>query len=421
MVHRLRLRRISEETRRSDLALSRKVTQHDAEASPPSSFNTIEPFNSRSPSLAGIEVEPFNPCTYIQPHLRKRNFDTAAETDSEISAVPAPTINGPEAAAALLKTYSSSSANTLPGKPTVPTRTTSKTSLPRRKRHEELVAFHRNSCQIFSSLDGAMAELRSSSTSSSSSSLASPSSTSSPTSGSSTRETSIDYGHSSPLLGPTTTDQDGLRSLSQRAAHKRPLLHRSKGVPNPPTGSRSHIIITKEVDVSYSTTREERTHTSTPPHSVPKSSQVTTTPLLSSSNNHKRLPTYSNRDPTTTEPIHWTSPETRQREYARIDAAHSGFRLFLRRVFPKSCCERLGGGRKDFWDRRASAEVSECGSVRRFRIGGGGNGDREKDVLQCRYDEKKQRRNSSEINVRINEVEEKENRPSLRRILTCQT
>jgi len=59
--------------------------------------------------------------------------------------------------------------------------------------------------------------------------------------------------------------------------------------------------------------------------------------------------------------IHWTSDETRRREYEKIDKANSGMRGLLKKLFPwvsKS-------SRSHFYDEK---EGSDAGSIRRYRL-----------------------------------------------------
>ena len=62
------------------------------------------------------------------------------------------------------------------------------------------------------------------------------------------------------------------------------------------------------------------------------------------------------------ETIHWTSDETRRREYAEIDRASKGFKGLLRRIFPRLASRSC---RSKFYDAK---DASECGSVRRYRL-----------------------------------------------------
>lgn len=58
--------------------------------------------------------------------------------------------------------------------------------------------------------------------------------------------------------------------------------------------------------------------------------------------------------------MHWTSPSTRRRDYARIDKANSGIRGFFRRVVPRC----VSGPQEKFYEK----DQSDAGSVRRYRI-----------------------------------------------------
>lgn len=75
---------------------------------------------------------------------------------------------------------------------------------------------------------------------------------------------------------------------------------------------------------------------------------------------------------TSTEQMFWTSEETRNAEYAKIDAAHSGIKGFFRRMLPKRWA-RAHAKRRNFYSVRSPA-ISDNGpgtdddSVRRYRI-----------------------------------------------------
>lgn len=73
-----------------------------------------------------------------------------------------------------------------------------------------------------------------------------------------------------------------------------------------------------------------------------------------------------------TEQVFWTSEETRQAEYAKIDAAHTGVRGFVKRVFPRSW-KAVQGARRNFCTKSSPTTDStqsdtDSDSVRRFRI-----------------------------------------------------
>lgn len=60
--------------------------------------------------------------------------------------------------------------------------------------------------------------------------------------------------------------------------------------------------------------------------------------------------------------IHWTSDETRRKEYNKIDRSNKGVRGLFKRMFPKIAAK---SSEPRFYD---ESERSDAGSVRRFRI-----------------------------------------------------
>ncbi|KZM18336.1 uncharacterized protein EKO05_0000309 [Ascochyta rabiei] len=72
--------------------------------------------------------------------------------------------------------------------------------------------------------------------------------------------------------------------------------------------------------------------------------------------------------PTTT--THWISPNTRKRDYERIDRANTGLRGLVRRVVPRC----VSGPPERFYEK----DQSDAGSVRRYRL----------DVIESRINEK---------------------------------
>jgi hypothetical protein len=60
--------------------------------------------------------------------------------------------------------------------------------------------------------------------------------------------------------------------------------------------------------------------------------------------------------------IHWTSDETRRKEYAAIDRNQKGLRGLWNKVAPKFA---RSGPKSRFYDEK---EGSDAGSVRRFRL-----------------------------------------------------
>lgn len=75
---------------------------------------------------------------------------------------------------------------------------------------------------------------------------------------------------------------------------------------------------------------------------------------------------------TSTEPIFWTSETTRQAEYAKIDAAHTGFKGFVKRLFPRRWAW-VHGKRRNFHPSpsmpiEVESPKADDDSVRRFRV-----------------------------------------------------
>lgn len=66
--------------------------------------------------------------------------------------------------------------------------------------------------------------------------------------------------------------------------------------------------------------------------------------------------------PTTATVLSWTSAETRQREYEKIDQAHSGLRGLWKKLTPKWCHGR--NTRRKFFGGECDGD-----SVRRYRVG----------------------------------------------------
>ncbi|KAF1983547.1 hypothetical protein K402DRAFT_163772 [Aulographum hederae CBS 113979] len=83
--------------------------------------------------------------------------------------------------------------------------------------------------------------------------------------------------------------------------------------------------------------------------------------------------TFSTPLPPTTIEIDWTSPATRRREYAKIDAEHSGLRALWRRCMPRWMCRRPV--RQCFYNVGREGRGGDGGSVRRFRVDVKGEGE----------------------------------------------
>ncbi|KXG54649.1 uncharacterized protein PGRI_077930 [Penicillium griseofulvum] len=115
------------------------------------------------------------------------------------------------------------------------------------------------------------------------------------------------------------------------------------------------------VALSYSSFRFEPESTSAPPRSAPH--------FVTSRDRSNTLPSRHHHSPSSSS-IHvpatvmeWTSPDTRRREYEKIDRASSGVRGFWRRVAPR--CFQTRDSRTPFFEEGKSERE---GSVRRFRM-----------------------------------------------------
>lgn len=96
--------------------------------------------------------------------------------------------------------------------------------------------------------------------------------------------------------------------------------------------------------------------------------EVDHTPRLTAPRSSSRL----NPQITSTEAIFWTSEKTRQAEYAKIDAAHGGLKGFVKRILPRSW-GWAHGKRRNFCQKapvptECDDTVSEADSVRRYRV-----------------------------------------------------
>ncbi|KAJ5824509.1 hypothetical protein N7447_006849 [Penicillium robsamsonii] len=113
---------------------------------------------------------------------------------------------------------------------------------------------------------------------------------------------------------------------------------------------------------SYSSFRFESESTSPTsanmPHFITSRDRSNTLP---SSNHHHSPSASSIHVPATV--MEWTSPDTRRREYEKIDRASSGVRGLWRRVAPR--CFQTRGSRTPFFEEGKSERE---GSVRRFRM-----------------------------------------------------
>lgn len=97
--------------------------------------------------------------------------------------------------------------------------------------------------------------------------------------------------------------------------------------------------------------------------------RVNHTPRLASPRSSSQLSSQI----TTTEQMFWTSDASRETEYAKIDAAHTGLKGFVKRIFPRNW-SWLHGKRRDFYAQPAEPKNTrksvshDTDSIRRFRI-----------------------------------------------------
>lgn len=182
-----------------------------------------------------------------------------------------------------------------------------------------LTTFHRRSCQLFSSLDSTLSGATSAGSENSRASTNTPPS----------------------LIFSTMT-----RTSSIRDDHVFPK----------PRFPSFHIELDPRLSRHYETSPEDScqyvTHS---PRITPRRSSSQLAPEVVS-----------------TEQVFWTSEETRQAEYAKIDAAHTGVRGFIKRVFPRSW-KVVQGARRNFYIKSplmtdGTQSDTDSDSVRRFRI-----------------------------------------------------
>lgn len=223
-----------------------------------------------------------------------------------------------------------SSSSSWTWKPAVPQRISSMRA--RRTRSStatpDLVGFHRRSCQLFSSLDSTLA-------SAVSSSKPAPSS---PCSSSHSRTSTSPSSNISVSTQATSLLDD---DLIDRAYHFMDLDF---------SGPQSSTQNTARPAPDFGDLFSASDHVST----------VST--RRSSSRLSPRI--------TSTNQVFWTSPATRSAEYTKIDAAHSGFRGFVKRLLPRRW---IYNKRRDFCVpptaiRVAKDTTNDCESVHRYRL-----------------------------------------------------
>lgn len=198
-------------------------------------------------------------------------------------------------------------------RPAIPHRTSSM-STRRRKGNSrcrpDLATFHRRSCQLFSSLDSTL----SSATSSASEQSRSSTST-------------------SPSLTSSVTTQDTLVLDNNECSFDSPRFPSFQ----------------LELDDTY-------------PFRSKRTSRL----------GSRRSSSQLNPAITSTEQLFWTSDSSREEEYAKIDAAHTGLKGLVKRVLPKTW-KAVHGKRRNFHQKSIAeadqaSSTSDGASVRRYRI-----------------------------------------------------
>jgi hypothetical protein len=183
----------------------------------------------------------------------------------------------------------------------------------RQRRGQDLISFHRDSCRLFQSLEG---------------------------------------------------------TLSANHEESRPIFSRHHSMPGIPSVSFSNSL--DPSDIRYRNKLLEG-------HSEDQVSANAVTEIPNYVASTTSLPvqveiedTASLTGPTTTTVMSWTTAETREREYHKIDQAHSGFRGLWKKLTPKWCHGR--NARRKFFEGKCDGD-----SVRRYRMEmpvkfGGANG-----------------------------------------------
>lgn len=282
---------------------------------------------SRSPSIVRAD----------SPTIPEEDVPTTAPTT--LTAQPPPTkpgstqanIGRPRTSGRTTRQTSQSSSGDWTWRPSIPHRVSSmdtrrrKGLLPARP---DLATFHRRSCQLFTSLDTTLSNVTDRDgrdTGSPNGSLASTSP--SLASSISTQATSVldDNWHTTPAFPSFHLE---LQDPAQASLYRRPH------------------------SPDFGDFLEKVNHT---PHLAIRRSSSQLSPHI-----------------TSTEPIIWTSDTTRQAEYAKIDAAHTGFKGFVKRMFPRSWTW-VHGKRRNFHQSpivptEVESPKADDDSVRRFRM-----------------------------------------------------
>lgn len=225
----------------------------------------------------------------------------------------------------------------------------------RRRRHsspkKDPAALHRQSCQLFSSLDGMLALSREFTPSPSVS-----------TTRTATRHPSLVPGD---VAGSHFKADVEERQLCHSVDQKLKMVEREQFSVGGGGGGDGG---------SYNTTRRSVSSSPTFRHSYSESSLIyqsrIVTPRISMSmsvggrvyNNCGGAAAAVQRRPPLNTVISWTSNATRREEYEKIDRAHSGVRGFLRKMLPK--CVHSKNSRRAFY----TGGDGDSDSVRRFRM-----------------------------------------------------
>ncbi|KAJ9658253.1 hypothetical protein H2198_003826 [Neophaeococcomyces mojaviensis] len=298
----------------------------------------------RASKLADDDEKSFHSATSKLPENNKGNNCTAPPADLPSTSTPvsSPNTSRPSSNQANVgrpRTNSQRTSKTAKApsgewtwRPYVPQRTSSM-STRRRKgkspKRPDLATFHRRSCQLFSSLDSTLSSAISTATSTSTSRTNDSDTSTSPSLASSISTQATSILDDSWYNTPTTPTLD-LELQDPR------LSTQSRPRPGPDFGN-------------FLDTVNER------PRLTSRKSSSQLSPRI-----------------TSTEQVFWTSDETRQTEYAKIDAAHSGFKGFMKRIIPRSW-DWAHGKRRNF-HRSSSPAVADdssqtdCNSVRRYRL-----------------------------------------------------
>ena len=186
-------------------------------------------------------------------------------------------------------------------------RRTSSTLHRRQRKGQDLISFHRDSCRLFQSLEGTLC--------------------------SNLEETRPVFSRHCSMPGS--------RSASVDEPLDRPTVHK------PTRRLEDHVEDQARSNQTGSTGGEETSDHTDSTISLPVSVDIEDTPRP--------------MGPTAATVVSWTTAETREREYEKIDQAHSGFRGLWKKLTPKWCHGR--NSRRKFFEGKCDGD-----SVRRYRM-----------------------------------------------------